>query len=179
MGFYFEMQKAGGTEFAEGKTPGVFWTLYVFLGFALLCMGLAAHALLGDLARSGDWFDVALVWMLYACAPLYVGIGLWLGFVRRFVKTESGTLIVGRRFGSRPFWQKRISKPEITAIALVNRRPAENNAPLHHDDSQYYIKGHWRVVAWRKNAKPVTLDKHTEREMLVPMEADLTAWLRG
>lgn len=177
------MQKHSGQgpvlEYSEGATPGVFWTLYAFLGFALLCMGLAAHALLGDLFRSGDWFDKALVWILYGCAPLYVGIGLWLGFIRKFVRAEGDRLMVGRRFGKATLWQKRFSRDELAAVRLINRKPAANYATKLDDDTQYHIKGHWRVVAWKKSGGAVTLDKHSEREMLVSMETDLTAWLNS
>ena len=181
MGFYFEMRKTPSTspaiEFAEGSSPGVFWALYGFLGFALVCMGLAAHALLGDLVRSGGWFDRALVWVLYSCVPLYLATGLWLGFARKFVLAENATLRVGRRFGRKILWQKQLKRDEIAAISLINRKPAQNYAPLHHDDAQYYIKGHWSVIAVKKQGGAIPLDKHTEREMLLPLETALKGWL--
>jgi hypothetical protein len=182
MGFYFEMEKRPSDgavlEYTEGRTPGVFWALYVFLGFALVCMGLAAYALLGDLFRSGEWFDKALVWLLYACAPLYLLVGLWLGLVRKFVRAESGALQVGRRFGKGVMWRKTMGRETIEGIALINRKPAENYATRLNDDTQYHIKGHWRVVAWKKGGGAVTLDKHTEKELLAGMERELTAWLK-
>ncbi len=181
MGFYFEMRKTAGSgpalEFVESRAPGVFWALYGFLGFSLACMGLAAHTLLGDLLRSGDWFDSALVWLLYGCVPFYFGAGLWLGFARKFIRAENATLRVGRRFGQRILWEKQLKRNEIEAISIVNRKPAENYAPIHHDDAQYYIKGHWSVLAWKKQGGAIPLDKHTEREMLLPMETDLRGWL--
>jgi hypothetical protein len=181
VGFYFEMKRvpeaAGPLEYREGKTPGVFWVLYAFLGFALLCMGLAAHALLGDLLRSGEWFDKALVWALYACAPLYLGIGVWLAWAKRFVRAEGDRLRVGRSLGRFTLWQRQMLRLEVAKIGLLNRKPSANYATKLGDDTQYHIKGHWRLVAWRKSGAPLTLDKHTEREMLVPMEADLLAWL--
>lgn len=181
MGFYYEMSRVpldGATEYAEGKTPGVFWALYGFLGFALICMGLAAYALLGDLMRSGDWFDKLLVWTLYACGPFYLLTGLWLASSRRFVRVEGDELLVGRRLGKRRMWSRAFSRVQLVAIELLNRKPASNYAPTHHDDPQYYIRGHWRLVAWKKAGGHVTLDKHTERAMLEPMTAELQRWLK-
>ncbi len=180
VGFYYEMTQAPGTpEFTEGKTPGVFWTLYAFLGFALLCMGLAAYSLLGDLFRSGDWFDKLLVWTLYACGPFYLLTGVWLAACRRFVRASGPALVVGRKLGKIQLWARTLPKASIAAVELLNRKPAANYAPQHHDDSQYFIKGHWRLVAWKKAGGYVSLDKHTEREMLVAMEAAVAAWLRN
>lgn len=173
------MQKRAESEYREGPTPPVFWVLYVFLGFALTCMGLAAHALLGDLLRTGDWIDKVLVGVLYSCPLLYLVIGFWLAFTKKYVRYGGAVLKVGRSAGTATLWERRLPKNEISAIEVINRKPAANYAELRHDDAQYYIKGHWRIVAWRKTGGSVTVDKHTEREMLGPLHGELCRWLQS
>lgn len=180
MGFYLELQRhpePAGLTYREDPPPAVFWVLYLFLGFALTCMGLAARTLLGDLARTGSTFDQGLVGLFVAFIPLYGLIGLKLGFVRRYVAIGGDTLRVGYRLGGRRLWERRLARRDIAAVEVVNQRPAPNNAPLHHDDPQYFVRGHWRVVARRRDGKSVTLDRNTDREPLLPLAEDAQAWL--
>lgn len=181
MGFYLELDRrptAGGFTYREKAPPPVFWVLYAFSGFALACMGLAAHGLLGDLAASGAWYDRALVGALYACVPGYVALGLWLALVRRYVTVEGGALRLGRTAGTVRLWERSYERGRFRAIALVNRKPTPNYATMESEDGQYFVKGHWRLVAWLADGGAVTLDKHTDREALTPMLDEMKLWLK-
>ena len=50
-------------------------------------------------------------------------------------------------------------------------------AAIHHDDGQYFIRGHWRVIALLKNGKQLTLDRHTEKGALTLLYRNLCLWL--
>ena len=96
MGFYIDLAPVGFDleRFEEGSIPSVFWVLYAITGFALLCMGLAAHSLLGDLAKMGSGLDLALVFLILSAVPVYVLIGFKLGALRRFVSFSASVLPV-------------------------------------------------------------------------------------
>lgn len=179
MGFYIELNPVGdsGQEFRETEIPPVFWMLYLIAGFALLCMGLAAHTLLKDLARIGSGWDLAIVYAIISAVPFYFLIGFKLGALRRFVRFTDGTLAVGYQIGKTPFRERKIAKKQIQEILLVNLRPSPNLAPQRHLDAQYYIRGHWRVVALLKNGKRIALDRHTEKGALEPLYKNLCTWL--
>ena len=182
MGFYIEMKKSnplglGGEEFKEASTPQVFWALFGLAGFALTCMGLAAHSLLSTLLKTGDIWDLLLVSAIFSCVPIYLTIGLKLIWVRRFVSFNSNTLVLGYRFGHFPFWFRRVSKQQVVLAELVNLRPSSNLAPLQHRDSQYFVRGHWRLVLKLRNGKRLNLDRHTEQGALLPLYHSVLNWL--
>ncbi len=177
MGFYIEMRKSptpGG--FLESPPPAVFWALYAFAGFALGCMGGAAHTLLGDLAKSGSAFDRGLVWSIWAMFPVYLLIGLKLWAVRRFVLFEKDGITFGYHFFKRRFLERHVSRGDLADFNLVNHRPHPNLAPTQHEDSQYYIRGHWRVVVTNREGKDFVLDRHTEKGALGPLYRELRHW---
>jgi hypothetical protein len=177
MGFYLDLKKAPDRpEYAEREIPSVFWVLYAIAGFALLCMGGAAYSLLGDLLRTGSAWDRLLVGMIVASVPFYLLAGVKLAGTRKFVAFAGDEL----RFGFRLFgWvvkQRRFSRTQISEVILFNRRPSPNQAPRSHQDSQYYIRGHWRVAIGTTPGKVITLDKNTEKAALEPLYQDLMHW---
>lgn len=179
MGFYIDLQRAptAECEFAELGTPPVFWVLYAIAGFALSCMGAAAHAVMRDLARLGSELDVALVWAILASVPFYFLVGLKLVSVRKFVRFEGDTLEAGYRVFGHAIYHRVVRKDQIRGIALVNQRRAPNVAPGQHEDRQYYVRGHWRLVVQRASGRDLVLDRHTDEAALEPLRAALLSWL--
>jgi hypothetical protein len=180
MGFYLELRHVPSLEeFSESEIPRAFWALYLIAGFALICMGLAAHTLLGDLLRMGSFWDWALVTLILLTLPIYFLIGLKLGGIRKFISTQGNELQVGYRcFGKKLFF-RRTAVSEIKEITLYHKARSTNFAPQEHEDAQYYVRGHWRVGALLKNGKQFTLDRHTEEAALVPLADTLRVWLRA
>jgi hypothetical protein len=185
MGFYFEMLPHGAPsdgparEYAEIQTPPVFWVLYLIGGFALLCMGLAANRLLYTLVREGNSFDRFVVSLIFFAVPLYLLIGIRFSFVRKYIAFNPEDITFGFRLGNNlswPIWTRRIPRGTVADIDCINQRPTANLAPKRHDDSQYYIRGHWRVGVVLKNGKFVTLDRHTEKEALAEVFQSLKRW---
>jgi hypothetical protein len=179
MGFYFELKKTGSDnlEFREQGVPQVFWTLYGLAGFALTCMGLAAHSLLVTLLNTGDPWDLILIGSIFFSVPVYLLIGVKLLWVRKFVQLEPNQLALGYFVGSRRFTLKRLPKSEIKEVLLINQRPSSNVAPARHGDSQYYIRGHWRLLVNTKSGKHLVLDRHTEKGALHSLQSSLRTWL--
>ena len=184
MGFYLEMQgvdsphpHSQAREFAEKTVPIVFWGLYTFAGFALLCMGFSAHSLLGDLARLGSQWDQVIVWAILSAIPLFIVIGLKMLGLRKFIRFDETTLRRGFRFFGRTLWEKKIPRNKVLSVDLLNRRPSPNIAPRQHEDSQYFIRGHWVVRLNLRGGKSLILDKHTEKGTLVPLYTELLHWI--
>jgi len=179
MGFYIELKKSDnhGLEFREQGVPQVFLTLYGLCGFALTCMGLAAHSLLNTLLKTGDPLDLALVGSVIGVLPIYLLIGIKLFWVRKFIQFEGESLIAGYDIGKRRVRLNHYRKNEIQELLLINQRPSPNVAPVQHPDSQYYIRGHWRLLLKTHQGKLVTLDKHTEKEALHSLQKSVNVWL--
>ncbi len=188
MGFYLELRPNGPAaqesatngyfaEFYEQTPPPVFWLLYGVAGFALVCMGLAAYSLLGDLAKSGSFFDTLLVACIFSSVPFYFLIGLKLVGFRKMVRISGDELVVGFQFLRKIRFAKRVNRSQIKDISLINQRPRPNVAPGQHDDPQYYIRGHWRVVVELRNGKSIVVDRHTEKGALEPLSLSLMNWL--
>ena len=178
MGFYIELKKAdtNGREFRETAPPQVFWTLYGLAGFALTCMGLAAHSLLVTLLNTGDPWDLVLVGSIFSAVPMYLLIGLKLVWMRKFIRFEENGVQLGLFVGKKPIVLKRIKREDITDVLLINQRPSENVAPIQHDDSQYFIRGHWRLLLNTKDGKSVVLDRHTEKGALHSLQNSARNW---
>ncbi len=169
MGFYIDLKPLSAGEFKETEVPFAFWALFAIAGFALLCMGLASHMLLADLVKAGNAFDFTLVALIFLSVPFYFLIGLKLVFVKKFVSIQSRTVRMGYKFGKKTFWQRLIPLSEVESVDLVNKRPTKNVAPVFHNDQQYHIQGHWRVLLNLKSKKTVVLDKHTDVDALKPL----------
>lgn len=180
MGFYIELKKtdSNGQEFKELSPPQVFWTLYGLAGFALTCMGLAAHALLAKLLTTGDVWDLILVGSIIAAVPIYLLIGIKLAWVRKFIRFQEDTLVSGYTLWNYPLPLLKLKKDEVDDLLLVNHRPSANVAPAQHEDSQYYIRGHWRILLKTKSGKLITLDRHTEKGALHSLQNSVRAWLQ-
>ena len=178
MGFYIELRKAAATgEYREEGTPPVFWTLYLIAGFAIFCMAAAAHSLLGDLLRMGSYFDLFLVGSFIAVIPIYFLIGIKLLSIRRFVSFAGDRLECGFKIGKKTLFGWELPRAEIDNISLVNKIPSPNLARKYHDDPQYQIRGHWRVVAKTKAGEEKIVDRHTEKGALEGLQKELTAWV--
>ena len=180
MGFYFDLQASSGKGlYQETRVPTYFWGLFAFAGFALACMYGAAYSVMGDLAKVGTRWDKLVLFTILMSLPLYLLVGLKLLLVRKEVRFFGSTLEIGFRFGERFFWKKSVDKANVAEVCLENQKPAPNLAPRQHRDSQYFIRGHWRVRVIQRNGKAIAVDKHTERGALEPLYDDLTAWSRG
>lgn len=177
MGFYIDLVPVGPRmeRFEESAIPSVFWVLYGILGFALLCMGTAAHAVLGDLLKIGSTFDLVVLSLIFSALPIYLLLGIKLLFVRKFVSLDRETLKRGFRFAGKEVLVKRFSKRDAEEILLVNRKPSPNVAVRVHDDSQYHLRGHWRILL-RSGNKYFTLDKHTDPGALEPLYRQVLSW---
>jgi len=182
MGFYFEMSPQGAANdsrvsgFAETQIPPVFWVLYLIAGFALLCMGLAANHLLATLLKEGTAFDRGIVSLIFFSVPFYLLVGVRFTFVRKFIAFETDSIAFGFRLGNLNLRKRTVRGEAVSSVELMNRRPTSNLAPKRHGDSQYYIRGHWRVGLILRSGKFVTLDRHTEKEALEPIYESLKEW---
>lgn len=169
MGFYIDLKPVAPGEFKETEIPFAFWALFAIAGFALLCMGLASHMLLKDLAKVGTTFDFALLGTILLSIPFYLIIGLKLFFIKKYISIQNGEIRYGHTFKGKPFFKKKILVSNISEVSLVNRKPTKNVAPVFHNDQQYHIQGHWRILLKLKTGKTVTLDKHTDVDALKPL----------
>lgn len=178
MGFYLELTPREN-EFRETRIPGVFWFLYLFAGLALFGMGASAFMILRDLVSQGSLWDQIIVAGILVFIPIYLLIGVRLLSIRKFVRMEGEALKKGYRLFGKELIARDIRRHEIENFELINQRPSPNIAPKEHDDSEYYIQGHWRVVARLKNRSLVALDRHNRKEALVPMAQELRRWVKG
>lgn len=180
MGFYLELKKTDsqGLQFKEQNPPPVFWTLYGLAGFALSCMGLAAHSLLFQLVSNGDPWDLLLVGSIMTAVPIYLGIGFKLLWVRKYILFSHDQVQIGYTIGSGSFTIRTLKRSDVVDVYLINQKPSSNVAPTHHEDPQYYIRGHWRLILKTKNGKLVPLDRHTEKGALESLLNSSTSWLQ-
>ncbi len=176
MGFYFELHPTRSGVFSEVRAPTVFWTLYGLLGFSLTCMGAAAFGVFSDLVRSGDWFDRALIYGFGLTVILYGLVGIRLGFLRKFIRTSEYYIQWGHRMGTWQVTSRRLERTKLRAFEIVHSHPGANTAPTLHADTQYFIQGHYRLIAKDAHDRTWTLDRATEREALIPLWQNLERW---
>ncbi len=169
MGFYIDLKPVGTGEFKETEVPFAFYTLFAIAGFALVCMGLASHMLMADLVKVGTAFDFILIGSIAMSVPFYLLMGVKLFFIKKFVSIKNGLVCYGFTFRGKVFYKKQIRLSDATSVALINKRPTKNVAPVMHNNVQYHINGHWRLVLNLKNGKAVVLDRHTDVDALKPM----------
>jgi len=169
MGFYIDLRPVKEGEFKETEIPFAFYALFAIAGFALLCMGLASHMLLADLVREGDVFDYLLIGTILMFIPFYFAMGIKLFFIKKFVSIQNEQVIYGFTFSGKTFYKKEFNIKDISKVELLNKRPTKNIAPVMHNNVQYHINGHWRLIVCLKNGKSITLDKHTDVDALNPM----------
>ncbi len=181
VGFYLELNRdPKSSEYREDFVPFVYLGLVGFSFLALLGMGLAAHTLLAQLASRGSSFwDKFLVYSPLACLPVLLLLGIKLAGMRKFLRFDGNTLTRGFRLWGRPVLVTKLARQEIAELLLENHRPKSNLAPRHHDNPAYYVRGHWRLMAKTKNGATICLDRHTEREALIPLYEDSSTWLLG
>lgn len=181
MGFYLELRRQNTLplEFSEEEIPVSFWFLFIVAGFALACMGAAAFTLFGDLWNRGDGWDKLLILTIFSSVPFYLAIGFKLFCVRKFVQLDGDTLKMGFRIGNLRWALRKLTRSQIRNIDLNNRRPTSNLAPREHDNPQYYIRGHWRLMAQPTTGREFALDKHTEKEMLEDLNQAVVSWWKG
>jgi len=179
VGFYLELSRANeGPEYRENFIPFVYFGLLGFAALALVGMAAAAHTVLADLVAGGtSIWDRVLVFGPLACVPVLLGMTIKLGAMRKFVRFEGNKLSWGSRLFGRPFRVKMLGRPGVASFELVNQRPKANLAHVHHDNPAYYVRGHWRLVVKTKEGAEHLLDRHTEREALLPLYDDLQSWL--
>lgn len=177
MGFYIELVRFQPGVYSEGEIPKAYWVLYGIGGFALICMGGAAYALLIDLAKTGWIGDQILVGSIVGAIPLYLLLGLKLVWVRKYVEIGAEVVQTGFRFAGYTFLKRSVHRSEVAQAVLFNKKPSENIAPTEHRNSQYYIRGHWRVGLKLKNGQFIVLDKHTEKEAIHPLFQELQDWV--
>lgn len=178
MGFYLDLnpKTSEGTLFIENGPPAVYWTLYAIGIFALFCMGLAAHQVVGGLFQEPSWFDWGLLFGVASVVLLFFLVGFKMAALRKFVSLEGPKLQVGYYVVGRSVVLRSISKDLVSDLVLVNQKPAPNLAPQFHDNPQYFVRGHWRLILITKLGKKHVLDKHVEKEALLPLYSSIKNW---
>ena len=178
MGFYLELAKDPvKSEYREMSIPPVYWALYVFAGFALVCMGLSAHSLFLELYRSNFWGDRALIWGCLLMLPLYVAVGVKMAGFRKFISWGSGELHIGFRVFGKPMWVSRVSRAGIIRVEIAHLRSSPNVGKGEHTDSQYHNRGHWRVVL-TTSSQTITLDRSTDAGALEGLYREMDRWVK-
>jgi hypothetical protein len=180
MGFYLELVPQGKEcqEFRELPPPVSFWVLYAVGVFALICMGAAAYSVLGGLFAQGSIWDGIILGTVGLFLALFLFIGIKMLALRKFVRLKTDELQVGFFVFGRPFRLHNYLRSDIKEVCLINQRPTPNLAPEFHDDPQYFVRGHWRLVLDLKKPKRVVLDKHVEREALIPLFNSIESWFK-
>jgi len=180
MGFYLDLnpKTPEGNWFVENRPPAVYWALYAIAVFALLCMGLAAHQVLGGLVLEASWFDWGLIIGVALVVVIFLVVGFKMIALRKFIDFKGQELRLGYYIFGYSAFSKSFTRDRIADIVLVNQKPAPNLAPQFHDDPQYFIRGHWRLILETQKHGKYVLDKHVEREALLPLFTALKAWWR-
>lgn len=181
MGFYLELKpvqtQARPNEFIEQAPPSTYWLLFLIAVFAMVCMTLAAYPVLGGLLLQGSSWDWLLFLILFLIVGTFLFVGFKMAFMRKFIRFKNTFLETGYYLGGIPWVSKRWTQPEINEMALFNHRPAPNLAPQTHQDPQYYIRGHWRLLVKLKSGRDFILDKHVEKEALQTLFTNLKKWM--
>jgi hypothetical protein len=168
-----------GGHYGETQVPPSFWMLFAIAGFALTCMGAAAFTVMRDLAEMGGAFDKLLLFSIFLAVPFYLIVGFKLLLVRKRIDFKGEVLRVAFVARGWTIWSRTWYRKDIRDFKMENHVPTQNLAPRQHRDSQYYIRGHWRLVAETHQGKKYTLDKNTDAEALEPLLNDLKSWLSG
>lgn len=172
------MKKLAPTgHYAETEVPSSFWMLFAVAGFALACMGGAAFTVLQDLAKMGGTFDQLLLLAIAMAVPCYLLIGAKLALVRKHIDFSGDVLKISFRIKEIALWSRSLPRSGIKEFRLENQIPTQNLAPRQHGDTQYYIRGHWRLVCTSFSGRHFILDKNTEKESLEPLLIELQHWL--
>ncbi|MBI1859803.1 MAG: hypothetical protein HYR96_02665 [Deltaproteobacteria bacterium] len=175
MGFYFELEPVENGAFRETRVPMVFWGLYGLLGFALSCMLLASFTVLRDLQRQGSGIDLFLIAAFGSALAGFVGVGIKLVWVRKFLEFDNSCVRWGYRLGKFAPFTSSVPRSEIERFAIEHSGATPNRAPQLHGEQQYYIQGHFRLVLV-SHGKEHVLDKSTHSEVLEPILVSLERW---
>jgi len=178
MGFYLELvpEPTKSKEFKEVSPPTTYWILYAIAIFAVGCMMGAAHHVLGGLLAAGSIWDWMILGVLGLVFLLFGAIGFKMAALRRFIRVEGDQLQTGYFCLGYPLVLRKANRDEVREIVLLNQKPAPNLAPQFHDDPQYFIRGHWRVIVYPKHTRPILIDKHVEKEALELVHQWVNAW---
>lgn len=168
MGFYLELapHRERNKEFIEVAPPVTYWVLYAIGIFAIACMLAAAHQVLGGLLSEGtvlDWLILAILGFVFV---LFAAVGFKMAALRRFIRVQSAQLQIGYFCFGYPVILRQIGRGQVKEVILLNQKPAANMAPRFHDDPQYFVRGHWRVLVYPNQQRPILIDKHVEKEAL-------------
>ncbi len=131
---------------------------------------------IGGLAQRDSLIDQVLVGTFVLAGVFLVFAGLKFVGLRKFIKLDEDQLVFGFLFFGFPIFKKCFQRSQVSKVELLNRRPVSNLAPQLHDDPQYYVQGHWRLVLTPVEGDKVILDKHVEREALTPLLAIIQEW---
>lgn len=172
VGYYLELEQINPDRFSEVRVPLVFWALYALAGFAMACMGTAAFAVLGDLIESGLFLDQLLVGAFALAIIGYGLIGVKLAFVRKFIEIHDGWVRWGYGLAGMEFFTRKAALSIIENILIEHSGNTPNRAQTFHEDIQYYVQGHWRLVL-RAHGREWLLDRNTDKEALQPLFAFL------
>lgn len=177
MGFYFDLESIPGVGFREVRVPTVFWALFALAGFALVCMGAASFTILKALLETGSLVDRALILGYWVAVLGFLGVGIRLALIRKFVDTANDALTFGYRFGRWKLFSRALDRSAITEITIIHSSPGPNTAPTLHRETRYYLKGHYRLIAKTNSGRVWTLDRNIDEESLTPLNQDLNFWL--
>lgn len=178
MGFFLELGEEKPRYYAEARIPLIFWELYAVLGFALLCMGIAAFSIFSDLLSADQLLDKFLVGSFALFVVMYILVGIKLAWIRKFVDFSEDTVKWGFRAKNWILFSRQLPKKSVASFGLEHSSPTQNTAPQLHTDAQYYIQGHWRLILHAPE-RDFLIDRSTEREALEPLLIQLQDWLKN
>ena len=134
---------------------------------------------MAQLAKEGGVWDSVLIYGPVACLPFVLAMTVKLAGMRKYIRFEGPNLVWGYRLFGKPVFTHAVKAEAVATFELENHRPRGNLAPQHHDNPAYYVRGHWRLMLVEKNGEKHGLDRHTEKEVLLPLYDDLNTWLRA
>jgi hypothetical protein len=181
MGFYLEIvpEPLKREEFREVPPPKTYWILYGIAVFAVGCMMAAAYQVLGDLLSAGTVWDWLILGVLALVILLFGAVGFKMAALRRFIRLVGKQLQTGYFCFGYPIVLRKVNRDEVKEVSLFNHKPAPNLAPQFHDDPQYFIRGHWRVMVYPTRRRPILIDKHVEKEALESIYQWVSTWWKS
>jgi hypothetical protein len=181
MGFYLELvpEPTKREEFREVPPPKTYWILYAIAVFAVGCMMAAAYQVLGDLLSAGTVWDLLILGILALVILLFGAVGFKMAALRRFIRVAGTQLQTGYFCFGYPLVLRKVNREDVKEVVLLNQKPAPNLAPQFHDDPQYFIRGHWRVVVYSNHHPPLLIDKHVEKEALESIYQWVSEWWKS